>query len=222
MIRVCYISKHRPKPEVTFSEIKVIWGHEVKLPISVIWRRSTCLWVGLSSRMQTMTLEHRLLHINRNKMNIWNCIVLRPNALESSHFHIQNAIKTTIGVGTGGRGSMVPSLFKVGGNHMFLTPPLFAWGPFTECSASAINVSLRLLAANSRWRERAPLTHQSMVPAPATADKAPPWDRQGPSSDRQTTFSDRQRPFSDRQRPPDRHMPSSDRQRASLRQTGPP
>ena len=37
MIRVCDISKHRPKPEVTYYEVKVIWGHEVKLPISVIW-----------------------------------------------------------------------------------------------------------------------------------------------------------------------------------------
>ena len=94
MIRVCDISKHRPKPEVTFSEGNVIWGYEVKLLISVIWRRSTCLWVGCSSRTRKMTLENRLLHRNRNKMNWWNCILLRPNALKSSHFHIQNAIKT--------------------------------------------------------------------------------------------------------------------------------
>ena len=45
--------------------------------------------------MRKMTLEHHLLNINRNKMNIWTCMVLRPNAQKSSHFHIQNAIKTT-------------------------------------------------------------------------------------------------------------------------------
>ena len=45
MIRVCDISKHRPKPAVNFYEVKIIWGHEAKLPISVIWRCSTCSWV---------------------------------------------------------------------------------------------------------------------------------------------------------------------------------
>ena len=96
IIWVCDISKHRPKPEVTFSEVKVIWGHEVKLPILVIWRCSTCLYVGFSSRTRKMTLEHRLLHINRNKMNIWNCIVLRLNALKSSHFSHSKCYKNNV------------------------------------------------------------------------------------------------------------------------------
>ena len=48
-----------------------------------------------SSRTRKMTLKHRSLHRNRNKMKIWKCMVLRPNALKSSHFHIQSAIKTT-------------------------------------------------------------------------------------------------------------------------------
>ena len=39
-----------------------------------------------------MTLEHRLLLRNWNKMNLWKCMVLRPNVLK---IHIQNAIKTT-------------------------------------------------------------------------------------------------------------------------------
>ena len=34
---------------------------------------------------EKMTLEHCLLHRNRNKMNLWNCMILRPNALKSSH-----------------------------------------------------------------------------------------------------------------------------------------
>ena len=96
MIRVCHISKHRPKPEVTFSEDKVIWGHEVKLPISVIWRRSTCLWVVFFSRTQKMTLEHRLLHRTRNKMNIFNCIVLRSNALKSNHLSHSKCYKNNV------------------------------------------------------------------------------------------------------------------------------
>ena len=49
MIRVSDISQHRPQPEVTFVEVKVIWGHEVKLPIPVIWRSITHVWVGFSS-----------------------------------------------------------------------------------------------------------------------------------------------------------------------------
>ena len=94
MIRVCDISKHRPYSEVTFSEVKIIWGHEVKLTISVIWRRSTCLWVGFSSRAQKMTLEHRLSHKTWNKMSIWNYMLLRPNALKSSHFSHSKCYKT--------------------------------------------------------------------------------------------------------------------------------
>ena len=50
-------------------------------------------WSIFRPERKKMTLEHRLLHRNRNKMNIWNCIVLRPNALKSS-FHIQKPIKT--------------------------------------------------------------------------------------------------------------------------------
>ena len=96
MIRVCDISEHRLYSEVTFSEVKVIWGHEVKLSISVIWRRNTCLWVGFSSRTRKMTLEHRLLHRNRNKMKIWKCMVLRPNALKSSHFSHSKCYKNRI------------------------------------------------------------------------------------------------------------------------------
>ena len=63
----------------------------------VIWRRSTCLWVGFSSRTRKMTLEHRLLHRTRNKMNIWNCIVLRPNALNSSLFTFKMLYKQRLG-----------------------------------------------------------------------------------------------------------------------------
>ena len=40
-----------------------------------------------------MTLEHPLLHRNRNKMNIWNYIALRPNALKVAIFYIQKPIK---------------------------------------------------------------------------------------------------------------------------------
>ena len=45
-----------------------------------------------------MTLEQRLLHINRNKMNIWNCIVnyIRPNALKSSHFSHSKCYKNDV------------------------------------------------------------------------------------------------------------------------------
>ena len=85
-------------PRWPFLMSRSIWGHEVKLPISVIWRRNTCLWVGLwvgfSSRTRKMTLEHRLLHRNRNKMKIWKCMVLRPNALKSSHFSHSKCYKT--------------------------------------------------------------------------------------------------------------------------------
>ena len=100
MIRVCGISEHRPYPEVPFSEVKVIWDHELKLRISVIWRRNTCLWVVFSSRTRKMTLEHRLLHRNRNKMNVWNCMVLRPNALKSSHFSHSKCYKNNVSEGS--------------------------------------------------------------------------------------------------------------------------
>ena len=66
------------------------------MSISVIWRRNTCLWVGFSSRTRKMTLEHRLLHRNRNKMKIWKCMVLRPNALKSSHFSHSKCYKNHV------------------------------------------------------------------------------------------------------------------------------
>ena len=85
---------------MTFSEVKVIWGHEVRivhfLPISSIWRRDTCVWVVFSSTTRKMTLEHRFLHKHRNKMNIWNCMVFPQNAPKVAIFHIRNAIKTTL------------------------------------------------------------------------------------------------------------------------------
>ena len=42
-----------------------------------------------------MTLEHRLLHRNRNKMKRWKCMVPRPNALKSSHFSHSKCYKNT-------------------------------------------------------------------------------------------------------------------------------
>ena len=33
-----------------------------------------------------MTLEHRLMHRNWTKMNVYNCMVLRLNAMKSCHF----------------------------------------------------------------------------------------------------------------------------------------
>ena len=99
MIRVCDKSKHRPYPEVTFSEVKAIWGHEAKLAILVTWCRNTCLWVGFSSRTQRMTLDHRLWHRNRNKINTWNCMVLHPNDLKCSHFSNSKCHKNNVSEG---------------------------------------------------------------------------------------------------------------------------
>ena len=46
---------------MTFSEVKVIRDHEVKLPILVIcWRRNTCLWVSFSSKHKN---DRRISHV---------------------------------------------------------------------------------------------------------------------------------------------------------------
>ena len=95
MIRICDISKHRPKPEVTFSEIKVIWGHKVKLPISAMWRRDTCLWVGFSSERDkrpsniVCCIEIKIQWVYGTA---WFCVQM---PWKVAILHIQNALKTT-------------------------------------------------------------------------------------------------------------------------------
>ena len=80
---------------MTFSEVKAIWGHEVKLPISVIWRRNTCLWVGVSCITRKMTLGNIVCYIEIGIKWIYGTAwyyVQMP--WKVSIFHIQNAIKT--------------------------------------------------------------------------------------------------------------------------------
>ena len=73
------------------------------MPISVIWRRSKCLWVGFCLERKKVILEHRLLHRNRNKngevelhgMMYVHC----SNALKSSHFSHYKCYKNNVSEG---------------------------------------------------------------------------------------------------------------------------
>ena len=86
MIWVFYTSKHHPKPMVTLGYVKVIRGHGIKLVILIIWHRNTHSLVSFSSRTRKITLEHPLLHLNRNISRKRKSFRMHRNVMKSGHF----------------------------------------------------------------------------------------------------------------------------------------
>ena len=68
MIRVSDTSTQHSKSTMTFEHVKVIRGPGVISLILVIWRHNISFWVSFSPRARQMTLEHRLMHLTRDKI----------------------------------------------------------------------------------------------------------------------------------------------------------